>query len=444
MMLLSLACANPTDSGKADADTGFAEARDTKEWTDAVVSELLVGQELESDSQPIPWGGALGGDLTGGGSPTIVAWGDWYSAEWSGSFAGVYPADRSGDQSLAESAEALLFLDTPNEGASLVSVPGCALDVTGDGIVDLVALPLDSHLASVYSGPLGAELTPDESIASIQLASPSFALWSTVSDIDGDGIGDLVAEDRTDSNNRIATWLGPFTGDLGVGDADGTLATSNATNTGVVRGDHMVLTDSVLAWLLPTSALTEGGTVEAVSTAEMEMNAAGRIGAVELDAPDDDAETRVWVGVPRAGIGELVETGAVFAFEDPGGVNEAADAVGTAWGYANCLGLGASLAHADNYADGHQGMWMGALGEWREDSGCDYSFYYGLWGVVSPLRGQAWVNQLDDAIENVETSTESGFGVNLVPWGIDAGDADGTGRDDLVIATQREVVVIRW
>lgn len=444
MIELLLACANAPDTGKPhDQDTGFVEARETKEWTDAAVSEFLVGLQPPSEYQPVAWDADIGGALTGAGAPTIVAWGAWYGSEWSGSFVGVYPADGSGEQSMADSAESLLLVDSPLEGAALVSVAGADSDVTGDGLVDLTMMTLEDHVVHVYSGPLPGEIPVDSSVARVQLESPVFQLWSGVADVDGDGVGDLIAEDRAGPFGRIVTWLGPLEGDRVVDDADGALEVEDRTVGGVLRNDQLVLTDYEAAWLVPTTSLLKDGSVAEHATAYFDLTSTALIGAVELDAPDDDATSRVWVGVPRASVGEFDEAGAVFAFEDPEGVNEASDAVGTAWGFATCLGLGASLRHADNYADGRQGVWMGALGDERQDSGCDYSSYYGLWGSASPLRGQAWVNQLDDALVNLEIYGEVAT-VKLVPWGIAVGDLDGSGREDLVIANQEDVAVVRW
>lgn len=118
-----------------------------------------------------------------------------------------------------------LTLDAALPGADVPGIPVVG-DVTGDGWDDLIVV---GGSVWVFAGPIRGRLGADDAVARLDpSASPALAFASaTVADIDGDGLGDLVAgapgDATSDPGGAVAVWYGPVDGARTLPEADARL-----------------------------------------------------------------------------------------------------------------------------------------------------------------------------------------------------------------------------
>jgi hypothetical protein len=195
--------------------------------------------------------------------------------------------------------------------------------------------------------------------------------------------------------------------------------------------------------VLPSESLTLTGTLSSVATGLIDLSSTGEIETVATEGAGDGYESRLWLGVPQASLGPTEEGGAVFAFDEPTGTTDASGASAAVWGPSDCVGLGRSGAVTDLFVDG-PGVWMGAPGPAVDNFKLCPTEAFALWGLAMPVEGRMWADQLDDAFSEVSVDTSDGVNIALRPQGLDAGDLNGTGRDDLVVWNGSDVLVVLW
>jgi hypothetical protein len=193
----------------------LAVRADGRAW---VFRGLSRDAELEADADLRIAGdraqvGALAvGDLDDDGRDDLVAvLGD-------GVVVGPWP--RTGQVTLAA---ALPGVDVPGQGWGGEVAVG---DVTGDGVTDLVVV---GGAVWVFAGPIRGRLDPGDAVARLDpLDDPALAFFSAaVADVDGDGVGDLVAGAPGDATSEpggaVAVWYGPVDGVRTLPEADARL-----------------------------------------------------------------------------------------------------------------------------------------------------------------------------------------------------------------------------
>lgn len=394
------------------------------------------------------WGARIGGDLLATGQPSVVIWGSEWPNQVGEVFISVYPPDLVGERSLYDDPSWRLVSDAYETGRyPSIAVIAADVDASGDGAVDLVATTDDDGIAYVFRGPLAAGATFEGADTRVHLAGEYVGeSWKQAADIDGDGIADLLVEEYAhDTMSRVSVMLGPLAGELSTQDADAQVRLNCWQNlVGEVRETWSVLACYRTGWVIPTAELVRGDTAPGLAVAEVDMSDVGEIEAVELEEDVAGADYRVWAALPTNQNDDTFLAGAVYTFAEPQGTVPATDAEGTAWGKQECGMLGVALAHADNY-DGAPGMWIGEAGAGPDDIWDCGPGEYGLYGVVSPMRGRVWADELDDSFVDVWVHAETGSGPYVAPVLLDVGDLDGTGRDDLVSSgTSGGVVVVSW
>ncbi|MFN7145380.1 MAG: MopE-related protein, partial [Myxococcota bacterium] len=347
----------------------------------------------------------------------------------------------------------LVVSGTFAEGTAGYSVAGGG-DVDGDGLDDvLVGMPGDGTVAEeagavalVRGGASGTVLT---SAADATLQGEAFEDGAgyavALGDIDGDGFAEaLVGAYQNSAGGRDAggAYLvyGPFTGTIGLADADLFLsgaAAGDAAGRGVALpgdvdgdgiGDLLVGAPSAdRAGRSSGSAfLVLGGATGSLSLSLAEAEISGNAGSDTLGTAfspagdtDGDGFADVWIGVENAddnGAG----SGTVHLLRGPiSGAAEVGDlSDAQLLGGAVDDGAGASVANAgDIDGDGHDDVLVGA-----PDAGDGGAAYL----VLGPFDGRAVLTDADTVFTGA-SGDYAGYAVT------GPGDIDGDGARDLVI-----------
>lgn len=164
-----------------------------------------------------------GGDLDGDGAPdqAMMCEGSLY----------VFSGGTTGDLGLESASRTYAAPAYNDEGYLYEGEMSFEGDVTGDGEVDLVVEAADDYWqygalrAWVFAGPIPSALAAADAVASLGFEEdPGRAsALHTASDIDGDGIQDLVVSGNRDVGAAVcgyqAVYLGPLLGNLSSSDA---------------------------------------------------------------------------------------------------------------------------------------------------------------------------------------------------------------------------------
>jgi len=327
-------------------------------------------------------------------------------------------------------------------------------DLDGDGYADLVigapfrdALATNNGVAWLLHGPVttpGGYYAEDLATGAVYGASDSDFAGSALSaagDVDGDGVDDLLVGNLGWSGGEAAVFLmaGPLTGPrftsggvASIGASTGTSSSIALAGGGDIDGDGF---DDVLVgargWGSKGGAAVFLGPLDGALTfddAAVQLegsfsrdfggSSVGVVGDADGDGLDDVAigAESAWVGGTDAGAAYLF-TGATLSGLASADLDEADLVVqgDTTGGQA-----GASVSGGDFDGDGFADLATGGRTSGAVLGGA-------VWVFLGPTSGTVSVSAADHTMEATVSNRRAGTSVAL------DGDADGNGRDDLII-----------
>jgi len=342
-----------------------------------------------------------------------------------------------------ESEDVGLLLEGPaaSAGAQAGQVVGVS-DVDGDGVDDLIAASADAagtdgRVWVMLDGVRGGTLTAESAVLVAGTGDGLGSALARVPDLDGDGLAELLvgaATEQTLSGTAGAAWLlhGPVTGDLDL-----------AVEPDVVLGESE---NSRTGRALAAGADATGdGVADLLVAAPIANGAAGRVylhsgawsGAVSLDTVSTRFEGEAaWDELASAALVEDL---------DGDGVSEVVLGAGWADGERGRVGVfrgpvsgTASMADADGYFEGDESL--SGLGFDLEVEDLDGD---GLVELILPTAalGRIWVlpgetegvGAVSDHAE-LRLGDDVGFGESIVSLG----DLDGDGLAELAVGSTQD------
>ncbi len=335
-------------------------------------------------------------------------------------------------------------------------------DVNDDGAMDYIfAAPGDDDVAEgsgevyLFYGPLTQPQmhagNADATITGEDLVDGFGNAVSSAGDINGDGFDDLLIGARSNDTNgtqagRVYIFLGPLSGALEALDADAIVSGEefdelgwSVAPAGDVNGDSF---DDVLlgAWMAGPGIVGEAhlflGPLEGLLTvADAEATIAGVIFdellGYDVAAGDlnDDGVPDLILGGPRPPLGDE-DPGTVYVFFSPvAGFHAASEADLIVTGELDNDEFGISVAAGDVNGDGADDLIAGA----RQLFHFDETFPGKAYIVYGPASGTIAAADADAILVGEVFPEENGPG-NFGDSVASAGDTNGDGRDDVLVA----------
>jgi len=276
----------------------------------------FFGQALPALTDPGP--AVLSSDFTGGDGLADLVVGVPRRYDWEGVVA-IFAAPLTGGT--LDSADILLESGLDGGESEIGNNVASGGDLNGDGLDDLIVSrtfftnsyrPAD---VLVLDGPLptGSYTARDLSIGRVYVdQSISYTSTQPGGDLDNDGYGDLLVSDHSfsDTDDRVAVFLGPIANDMELGSAAASIQGDGigfepSYRVGDLDGDH--LPDLVVG---APEGRTSGGDSAGVVNILYGPIPTGTLGASDMDARIEGGHAYGYAGQGVVVVGDIVGDGA--------------------------------------------------------------------------------------------------------------------------------------